>query len=155
MDDEILNRIEAAEFISDISDDPLQNQLELQKWLINPEARKSFPEITKDWLTGNLDKAELTSVHISNQCKNGLVAIRNLLPPVAMDYFLPEQSFQFIDRNISSILALSNSKDGFRIKLEKIKNIRRELIDGKARASPSTISGFLKRGEKPANEEVQ
>lgn len=113
-----LDNIEAAEFQNEDSNVYVGSHLEFEKWKIDPEAKKNYVDINKDSVLGNLDKAEMITLRMLEQTYVGGVAIYSQLPPTIRDYFLPvNQVFAPSLRKKDSMLALSNSKDGFRLKI--------------------------------------
>lgn len=110
--------------------------IEMEMWQSIPKAEKDFPEINKDWLTANLETSEMFAISMNNELHNSIVAMKASLKAQWKDFtesdkemmavfFLPGDLTQAPKRRIYSILALSNSKDGFWRKLSRTRLIQK------------------------------
>lgn len=114
----------------------VENPIEMEMFQWNPKAEKSFPEINSDWLGGNINENEEFSINMNNELHNSIVGMKASLKAQWKDFndndkesiavfFLPDDLVQAPKRRIYSMLALSNSKEGFWRKLSRTKFIQR------------------------------
>lgn len=133
-------------------DDYIQDGLAMRKWETEPEAKDKWDDITKDNVLGNLEKYELGSILMGEEFMTSLEALRSLLPSkIVSDYYFPDSMSNSILRKKASLLALSNSKDGFlrRLNVTKILSQRQDLIQSlKNEQKKMGILGFLRNRRK-------
>lgn len=152
-----LDNIEAAELQNVDVEPSLVSNLEFEKWKLDPDARKTFTDINKDSLLGNLSTSEMTTIYLGENCHVGIKALHDMITDDrrVQDYFLSHDLMSFMVRKKSSILALSNSKDGFRVKVIQSKYLYKETSENKdgGDKKPSGFKGlFYKKKEKPQGE---
>jgi|TARA_Y100000310_G_C20648566_1_gene798062 hypothetical protein len=144
---------------------PIDNSIELEMFQWNPKAEKSFPDINSDWLAGNINENEEFSINMNNELHNSIVAMKSGLKAQWKDlnnedkesiatFFLPSDLIQAPKRRIYSILALSNSKDGFWRKLSRTRYIQRgfQYEDNKQEEKNLSWIPFLSRKRKKQQE---
>ena len=152
-----LDNIEAAELQNIDVEPSVISNLEFEKWKLDPDARKQFTDINKDSLLGNLNGSEMTTIYLGENCHVGIKALHGMMASDkrVQDYFLSNELMSFMVRKKASILALSNSKDGFRVKVIQSKFLYKETSDSKGEGDkrPSGFKGlFFKKKEKPQGE---
>ena len=143
------DNLEYAELNKQDQDAFINTNIDFQRWLVDPEARKKFDDINKDMLTSYLQVSDITSIKLMLDCLNGATAIRQLLEGTA-DIILPQKTFHFLNRKVSSLLALANSKDGFRLKIMNTKTLQKVSEEYKEEPKKEKSGGlnFLKKKEK-------
>lgn len=150
-----LDNIEAAELQNvDTESSPVSN-LEFEKWKLDPEAKKEFPDINKDSLLGNLSNSEMNTIYLGENCHVGIKALHDMIcqNKQVQDYFLAVELMNFMIRKKASILSLSNSKEGFRIRIIQSKFLYKETSELKGESQEQKRTGFrglfYKKKEKP------
>ena len=114
----------------------IDSPIEMEMFQWNPKAEKTCPDINSDCLGGNIDENEEFTISMNNELHNSIVGMKASLKAQWKDlnledkesiavFFLPDDLVQAPKRRISSMLALSNSKDGFWRKLSRTRFIQR------------------------------
>lgn len=105
----------------------IEDTLQMQKWETEPEAVKEHADINKDTVLGNLDTVEMVAINLGEEFITSMTALRSMMNNDALaEYFFPMELINSQLRAKASILALSNSKDGF---LRKLK-VTRQVFKG-------------------------
>lgn len=101
---------------------PMDSALEFERFQWIPDAKEKWNDLGKDAGSGNLDKAEMLSIHLNEIFRSNIEALRSLSPNAQIaEFFFPETLMQAPSRRNASTLVLSLSKDGFWRKLSRSK----------------------------------
>ena len=121
--------IKMSTFLDDEeSPESFVNQLEMVKWETEPQAKQTYDDINKDSVHGNLTEIELNVLLFGEDFISGIASLKSLInDPVIGNYFLPDNITQGILRTKGSLLALSNSREGFFRKLKASRILKKEL----------------------------
>ena len=105
----------------------IEDNLQMQKWETEPEAIKEHADINKDTVLGNLNTVEMTAIILGEEFITSMTALRSMMNNETLaEYFFPKELIDSQLRAKASILALSNSKDGF---LRRLK-VTRQVFKG-------------------------
>ncbi|KKN48626.1 hypothetical protein LCGC14_0651250 [marine sediment metagenome] len=105
----------------------IESTLQMQKWETEPEAVKEHADINKDTVLGNLDNVEMVAINLGEEFITSMTALRSMMNDEDIaEYFFPKELILSQLRAKASILALSNSKEGF---LRKLK-VTRQVFKG-------------------------
>lgn len=142
-----IDNLEAAELQSDENSTYLNNNLDFEKWKIDPEGKKSFDDINKDSVLANISKSEMLELKFIEAFYIGCEAIHHQFG-IFGDFFLPKQVKDPALRKKYSTLALSNSKDGFRLKIIQSKLLFKSTSESKESSEKKSGWNFLNRKKK-------
>jgi hypothetical protein len=148
-----MDNIEAAELQNEENPNYVTTNLEFQKWKIDPVARGKFEDINKDSVLANLNKSEMLEIKFIEAAYAGMVAIKNQFPFGIRDFFVPDEVKEPALRRKYSTLALSNSKDGFRLKIDQSKILYKTTSESKESEQKKSGFNFLNRKAKTTQEE--
>ncbi len=102
----------------------IEDDLQMRKWETEPEAIKQHKDINKDTVLGNLSSVEMVAINLGEEFITSMTALRSMMNDAALaEYFFPMELIESQLRAKASILALSNSKDGFLRKLKVTRQV--------------------------------
>ena len=105
----------------------IEDNLQMQKWETEPAAIKEHEDINKDTVLGNLSSVEMVAINLGEEFITSMTALRSMMNNEDIaEYFFPMELIKSQLRAKASILALSNSKEGF---LRKLK-VTRQVLKG-------------------------
>lgn len=84
----------------------ISNQYNMNKFVLDPAARKRSSEINKDMVLGNLDKVELMQVRVYGNLIASLKQLATIFPDI-------DENVQIAEAQRDTIQVSSRSKDGF------------------------------------------
>ena len=145
------DNIESAEFQTEDNNSFVASNLELEKYKLDPKAEKKFSDINKDSVLGNLNKAEMIELKFIESYYAGMQAIKNQLPFEVSEFFVPDSVKEPALRRKGSTLALSNSKDGFRLKIIASKFLHKSTSESKE-TDESKKGNWLTKGKDKTEE---
>jgi len=123
------NQIDTSDYVEGSEQDKINidNQLKLRQWEIEPYAQKGWDDISKDSVLGNLDFGQSVAISLGEDFYSCLEALRSIQSnEYVANYFLPDSLLDSVLRKKASILALSNSKEGF------LRKLLRTTLSGKS-----------------------
>jgi hypothetical protein len=113
---------------------PTDNQAELTKFILDPEARKLYEHITKDFAVTNLNEEEMNYINLNLQ----LFHLIKYTEEEKGDF---KQLGHVILQDIYSFLQVSRSKDGF----ERMAEITKKMDTKQKYTEDKVKKGFLGR----------